>query len=152
MIDWTSNPIVSCTAVLSSKISCYVSNNPVTSNKPHFAVCTILQHSGPGNVWGWFTNCITEQIQNRSLTNSLVITRWNYSWRSWKERNTTHNKWLWISFIITMTNLFLITFLSKYQVVVNKCSTFVYVMCDIGCVQCSYYQNAFCIIMSCTSL
>ena len=33
MIDWTSNPIVSCTAVLSSKISSYVYNMPGTSNK-----------------------------------------------------------------------------------------------------------------------
>ena len=82
MIDWTSYPIVSCTAVLSSKISSYVYNTPETSNREHFAVCTILQHSGPGNIWGWFTSCITVQIQIRTFTNSQSIRRWSYSWGS----------------------------------------------------------------------
>ena len=77
MIDWISNPIVSCTAVLSSKISFYVYNTPGTSIKQHLTICAIQQHSGPGDIWGWFTSCMTVHIQIRTLRNSLSIWGWS---------------------------------------------------------------------------
>ena len=60
-----------------------------------------------------------------------------------KGKKYDSHKWLWCSFIITMANFFLITFISKCLVVVNNCSTYVYVLCDSGCIQYNYCQNAF---------
>ena len=113
MIDWISNPIVSCTAVLSSKISSYVYNTPGTSNRQHFTVFTIPQHSGPGDIWGWFTSCITVQIQIRTLRNSLSIRRRSYSWWSWKERIWQCMALELFHYYINYNKLLHITFISK---------------------------------------
>ena len=67
MVHWSSNPIVSCTAVCSSSSSVDANNSPSIPNKQSFTVSTILPHSGPGDVWGWFTSCIAKQSQIQAL-------------------------------------------------------------------------------------
>ena len=74
MAHGISNSIVSCTAVWSSNSSADVYNNPKVSKELYITICTILQYSGPSDIWSWFTSCITKQSQIWTFIDSLVTT------------------------------------------------------------------------------
>ena len=81
-VNWTWNPIVCNTAVCPTISSVDIYNMPGISNKQYF----ILWHSGPGDVWRWFTSWIAKQRQIGTLIHSLVVTIWRHPWWNFKKR------------------------------------------------------------------
>ena len=68
-VNLTWNPIVCNTAVCPTVSPVDINNIPRISDKQDF----ILWHSGPGDVWKWFTSWIAKQSQIKTLIHSLVI-------------------------------------------------------------------------------
>ena len=130
-VNWTWNPIVCNTAVCPTISPVDIYNMPGISNKQHF----ILWHSGPGDVWVWFTSCIAKQRQIRTFIHSLVITIRSHPWWNWKER-------IWQCMALVQTHycnkkLLIVTLILKHS---GKQLQYIYfVLCNSSCIQCSYY-------------
>ena len=73
-INRNTHSTVSCTSVCSICTSLDITQDifSIHSWKWRCTVCTITFHFRPGDVWRWFTSCITIQSNQRALTNHLI--------------------------------------------------------------------------------